>query len=147
MGAVHKGACFCGVVELELAGNPKAMGYCHCASCRAWSGDPIHTWTVWGADSVMIIAGSEYVASFLKSSKSLSHRQFCTKCGGHLMISHPTLGLIDVLRGVIPKLNFVPSMHINYGETIFPVDDELPKFKDFPSEFGAFGGTGELMPP
>jgi hypothetical protein len=61
------------------------------------------------------------------------------------MISHPTLGLVDVLREVIAKLNFVPSRHLNYGETIFPVDDELPKFKYFPNEFGAFGGTGELM--
>ena len=144
MGAAHKGACFCGVVELELAGNPEAMGYCHCASCRAWSGDPMDDL---GGRIRVIIAGSEHVVSFLKSPESLSYRQVCTKCGGHLMISHPTLGLIDVLRGVIPKLNFVPSMHLNYGETIFPVDDELPKFKDFPSEFGAFGGTGELMPP
>ena len=146
MGAIHKGACFCGAVEIELAGDPKAMGYCHCKSCRSWSGDPIHAWTVWEAEAVEITVGSENVATFHKTPESLSHRQFCTKCGGHLMISHPTLRLVDVLRGVVPGLHFTPTMHINYAETIFPVNDELPKFKDFPSEFSAFGGTGELMP-
>lgn len=28
------GTCFCGAVEIEVSGEPVAMGYCHCASCR-----------------------------------------------------------------------------------------------------------------
>ena len=34
---VHKARCFCGEVEIEVTGEPAAMGYCHCASCRQWS--------------------------------------------------------------------------------------------------------------
>ncbi len=145
MSAVHNGKCFCGAVQFELSGEPGFMGYCHCASCREWSGDPIHAVTIWQADSVKVTAGSEHVATFQKTPDSLSHRQFCTKCGGHLMVSHPTLGLYDVFPGVVPSVNFVPSLHFNYAQAVLPIDDGLPKYKDFPSEFNEFGGTGELM--
>ena len=33
---VHTGRCFCGAVELTVTGEPVAMGYCHCESCRQW---------------------------------------------------------------------------------------------------------------
>ena len=98
-----------------------------------------------GAESVVIVASSEYVTLFLKSPESRRHRQPGTKYGGHLMMSHLTAGLVDVLRGVIPKLDFVSSMDLNYRETIFPVDDELPKLQDSHCEFDMFGGTEEFM--
>src|SRR5262245_53299221 len=34
---VHLGKCFCGAVEIRVTGEPAAMGYCHCTSCRQWS--------------------------------------------------------------------------------------------------------------
>ena len=33
----YKGSCFCGAVEFTVSGEPAAMGYCHCESCRHWS--------------------------------------------------------------------------------------------------------------
>ena len=42
----------------------------------------------------------------------------------------------------LPDLKFVPAMHVNYAETLLPMKDGLPKFKDFPS--GYLGGSGEL---
>jgi hypothetical protein len=36
----HVGRCFCGAVEVAVSGTPEAMGYCHCRSCRSWSGAP-----------------------------------------------------------------------------------------------------------
>jgi len=33
---LYQGKCFCGAVELEADGEPEAMGYCHCSSCRSW---------------------------------------------------------------------------------------------------------------
>jgi hypothetical protein len=37
MAVTHKGECFCGAVHVEVSGEPEAMGYCHCRSCRSWS--------------------------------------------------------------------------------------------------------------
>ena len=87
-----------------------------------------------------ITEGAEYVGMFQKTPAS--QRQYCQKCGGHLMTNHPLLGLVDVYAAVLPTLKFNPSLHINYAETVLPMRDGLPKFKDVPA---AFGGSGEQM--
>ena len=39
MATTHVGNCFCGAVELQVTGEPAAIGYCHCTSCRAGAQD------------------------------------------------------------------------------------------------------------
>ena len=63
----HIGSCFCGAVELEVTGAPAAMGYCHCRSCRSWSGGPVNAFSLWPPEAVRITAGQEHVATFQKS--------------------------------------------------------------------------------
>jgi len=136
----HIGSCFCGAVELEVDGAPAAMGYCHCRSCRSWSGGPVNAFSLWQPQAVRITRGEGYVASFEKTA--FSRRRFCAKCGGHLMAEHPTIGLIDVFAATLPTLDFAPGVHVNYAETVLPTRDGLPKLKDFPKEFG---GSGEAI--
>jgi hypothetical protein len=137
----HIGSCFCGTVKLDVRGSPVVMGYCHCRSCRSWSGGPVNAFSLWKTEAVRITSGAEHVAMFQKSP--LSQRQYCARCGGHLMINHPPLGLVDVFAATIPSLVFTPTIHVNYAETVLPMRDELPKLKDFPAEFG---GSGEAIP-
>jgi hypothetical protein len=59
------------------------------------------------------------------------------------MTNHPTLGVVDVFSATIPTVSFQPGLHINYAETVLPMKDGLPKFKDFPADFG---GSGETVP-
>jgi hypothetical protein len=73
----------------------------------------------------------------------MSQRQFCGKCGGHVMARHPPLGMIDVYAAMIPTLAFKPGVHVNYAETVLPMRDGLPKLRDFPAEFG---GSGQMVP-
>jgi hypothetical protein len=117
------------------------MGYCHCRSCRSWSGGPVNAFTLWKPEAVRITAGSDQIAMFQKTA--VSERRFCKKCGGHLMTNHPPLGLVDVFAATIPTLEFAPSVHVNYAETVLPMRDGLTKLKDFPPEFG---GSGEQLP-
>jgi len=135
----YKGHCFCGTVQIEASGAPAAMGYCHCRSCRSWSGGPVNAFTLWQPDAVAITAGADEVATFQKTP--MSQRQYCSKCGGHLMTTHPTLGLVDVFAATLPALEFTPGVHVNYAETVLPMRDGLPKLKDFPAEFGGAGET------
>jgi hypothetical protein len=137
----HHGRCFCGAVEVEVEGSPEAMGYCHCNSCRSWSAGPVNAFTLWKPDAVRITAGEEHVATFSKTA--FSQRQYCTRCGGHLMNRHPTIGLVDVYAAIIPTLTFTPGVHVNYAETVLPMRDRLPKLKDFPAELG---GSGQMIP-
>jgi hypothetical protein len=137
----YKGECFCGAVKVEASGAPEGMGYCHCRSCRSWSAAPVNAFTLWKPDAVRVTQGAELVATYKKTVKS--ERQYCSKCGGHLMTNHPGLGVVDVYAATLPGLKFAPGLHINYAETVLPMRDGLPKFKDMPAEFG---GSGELVP-
>ena len=137
----HFGSCFCGSVKLEVTGSPEAMGYCHCQSCRSWSAAPVNAFTLWKPGAVRVTSGAEHVAMFQKTK--FSERQYCRKCGGHLMTNHPTIGLVDVYAATIPTLTFKPGVHVNYSETVLPMRDGLPKLKDFPAELG---GSGVAVP-
>jgi hypothetical protein len=136
----HVGTCFCGAVEVEVSGDPAGMGYCHCRSCRSWSGGPVNAFSLWPPAQVKITKGEANVGTF--NATEVSYRKYCTKCGGHLMTDHPPLGVIDVFTATIPTLDFQPGLHVNYQETVLPMKDGLPKFKDFPA---AFGGSDETI--
>ena len=137
----HVGNCFCGAVTVEVTGAPEAMGYCHCESCRSWSAGPVNAFSLWKPENVKVTKGAAFIGKFKKTE--VSDRQFCTKCGGHIMTNHPPLGLMDVYAATIPSLAFKPGVHVNYAETVLRMKDGLPKLKDFPKEFG---GSGEMVP-
>ena len=65
--ATHRGECFCGAVRIEVSGDLEGMGYCHCRSCRSWSGGPVNAFTLWKPDRVRVVEGSEYVGMFQKT--------------------------------------------------------------------------------
>jgi len=134
---VHAGRCFCGEVEFEVSGEPIAMGYCHCDSCRHWSAAPVNAFTLWQPSAVKVTRGAESIGTFNKTPKSL--RKWCTRCGGHLYTEHPPLGLIDVYAASIPSLRFEPGVHVNYQETVLRIRDGKPKMKDMPGEMGGSG--------
>ncbi len=140
MTQTYKGACFCGAVMLEASGAPEAMGYCHCGSCRSWSAGPVNAFTLWKPESVKVTQGEGEIATYAKTPAS--ERQFCKKCGGHLMTVHPGFGLIDVFAATLPGLEFKPMLHVNYADTVLRIKDGLPKLKDFPAELG---GSGEML--
>jgi hypothetical protein len=140
MSGSYQGACFCGAVEIEVTGQPNAMGYCHCRSCQWWSGGPVNAFTLWAPEAVKVTKGEQHIGTYHKTE--VSYRQFCQLCGGHLMTRHPPLSMIDVFASTIPDLAFSPQLHVNYSETVLPIRDGLPKLKDFPKEFG---GSGDIV--
>ena len=141
MATKNTGACFCGAVTLEVSGAPEAMGYCHCSSCRSWSAGPVNAFTLWKPENVKVTKGAQHIGRFKKSPNS--ERQWCTKCGGHLLTHHPKWSLTDVFAATIPGVAFKPGVHVNYGETVLRIKDGLPKLKDFPAELG---GSGAALP-
>jgi hypothetical protein len=68
---VHQGKCFCGTVQFTVSGEPEAMGYCHCESCRSWSAGPVNAFTLWKPAAVKVTAGAEHIGTFNKTPHSL----------------------------------------------------------------------------
>ena len=127
-------------MTIEVTGEPAAMGYCHCNSCRSWSAGPVNAFTLWSPAAVKVTTGADKIGSYQKTA--LSIRKWCKTCGGHLFTEHPPWNLIDVYAATIPALPFKPALHVNYQETVLPMRDGLPKQKDLPKEMG---GSGELI--
>lgn len=133
----YQGACFCGAVRLTVSGEPLAMGYCHCESCRGWSAGPVNAFTLWKLEAVRITHGADQLTSYNATPRSC--RKWCRRCGGHVLTEHPLLGVVDVYAAVIPTLPFRPAVHVNYQESVLALRDGLPKLKDFPAEMGGSG--------
>jgi hypothetical protein len=137
----YDGQCYCGAVKLVVTGEAVGAGYCHCKNCRSWSAGPVNAFTLWPADAVEVTEGAEHIGEF--NANEQSYRQWCTKCGGHLLTRHPPWNLVDVYAATIPSFPFEPGVHVNYESTVLPIHDGLPKLKDFPAELG---GSGEALP-
>lgn len=134
------GACFCGAVQIEVTGTPEETGYCHCKSCRFYSGGPVSAFILWKSENVRVTKGGELLGYFNKTG--MSARRFCSRCGGHIMTVHPSLGFTDVRPPAIPGVFFNPTVHLNYAEAVLPIKDGLPKLKDFSADMG---GSGEFL--
>jgi hypothetical protein len=134
---VYQGSCFCGSVKFTVAGEPAAMGYCHCDSCRAWSAGPVNAFTLWKPEALCVTRGADQIGAYSKTPNSL--RKWCTKCGGHLFTEHPAWGLTDVYAAIIPGFPYRPGVHVHYQEARLRITDGLPKMKDLPKEMGGSG--------
>ncbi|HEV8097125.1 MAG TPA: GFA family protein [Burkholderiales bacterium] len=137
--STYSGSCFCGAVRFTVTGDPAAMGYCHCTSCRHWSASPVNAFVLWKSDAVKVTQGAEQIGTYNKTPQSA--RKWCKKCGGHIFTEHPGWGLTDVYAGVTPELPFKPALHVHYQETVLKLKDGLPKMKDIPKEMGGSGMT------
>ena len=137
----YQGACFCGAVQFTVTGEPAAMGYCHCESCRTWSAAPVNAFTLWKPDAVKVTRGADLVGTYNNTPKSF--RKWCKSCGGHLYTEHPLWGVTDVYAASIPALPYRPALHVNYQDTKLLIRDGLPKMKDMPKEMG---GSGDTLP-
>jgi len=136
---IYEGSCFCGAVQFTVEGEPAVMGYCHCDSCRHWSAGPVNAFSLWKPNAVRVTRGADLIGMYTKTPRS--NRKWCKACGGHVFNEHPGWELIDVYAAVIPTFRFKAGVHVNYEETVLPMHDGLPKFKDIPKEMGGSGDS------
>jgi len=136
-GKTYEGSCFCGAVGLTVSGEPAAMGYCHCESCRRWSAGPVNAFSLWKPEQVRITRGADNIGTYNKTPQS--YRKWCKTCGGHVLSEHPGMGLVDVYAAIIPDLPFKAGVHVHYQETVLPIKDGSLKLKDLPAEMGGSG--------
>jgi hypothetical protein len=137
----YNGACMCGDVKFKVSGDPAAAGYCHCEICRKWHSAPINAWAVWRNENFEVTQGEEYIDSYRVSEQSLRH--WCKNCGSGLY-NKKDVPFTVVYAITLENSDFKhePAMHLYYSERFMDINDNLPKFKDFPTELG---GSGELV--
>ncbi|MBC8212775.1 MAG: GFA family protein, partial [Gammaproteobacteria bacterium] len=93
---------------------------------------------------IHITKGQHLISGFTGNPGSgdetvVSRRKWCTSCGGHLFTEHPQMGVTDEPAVVIRNFKFTPGFHVHYQQSVHPLQDGLPKFRDMPEEAGGYG--------
>jgi hypothetical protein len=76
-----KGSCLCGAVSYEIDGPIGFARYCHCASCRKFSGTAYAAWGLVRTDQFSVATPDARVTKY-DSGGGL--RVFCASCGSAL---------------------------------------------------------------
>jgi hypothetical protein len=134
--------CLCGAVRIVLLASPVLQVFCHCTTCRRWSGQPVTACVLFPEDAVRFQDGEDDLLRYQRGSTAEDCRISCRRCGGAMGTFIARVRQYDIFAGVIADFAFAPTAHINYGERIVDIPDGLPKFRDMPERAG---GSGELI--
>mmetsp|Transcript_16219 Transcript_16219/g.32640 ORF Transcript_16219/g.32640 Transcript_16219/m.32640 type:complete len:175 (+) Transcript_16219:277-801(+) len=159
--AVLNGQCYCGAVQLRASAMPDVQAICHCTACRRFGGSlvfvtlfPPEKLTITGdmivndpkkegfhmgypeGSEVGPVKDTEDGKTKLYQPRGFSVRKTCAKCHSNILNDHGEI--VDVNGGVWDwgADGFRPVFHLNYESAVLKMKDGLPKFKDFPSDFG-----------
>jgi len=128
--------CACGVVEVQLTGEPMAQYLCHCDDCQAVHGKAYPV-ALYPASAVSVMRG-ETGAFILKTTL----RTKCSRCGTFLFAEVPGYPFRGLNGDLLPDGRFNPEFHAHCRYSAARIDDGLPHYKDTPVKFR---GSGELM--
>lgn len=123
------GGCMCGAVRYEAIGEPFAVGYCHCRSCRHHTGAPVAALVAFERDRVKFTKADR---SIYNSSPGVE-RGFCDQCGTPLSWEGKAWDGLLFINFHISTLdspdNYVPDRHWYHSKRIawVEVSDDLPR--------------------
>ena len=134
-----RGSCACGRVTFDVVGEPIVQLYCHCRSCRLAHAAPLIAGAIFPAGSVTVQGEVRVVT--ITGRADAARRFICANCGTRIF-NEPT----PQFRAIFPALCetagwFKPQMHVQWQDHVLEVQDDLPRFLDFPRPMG---GTGNL---
>lgn len=82
------GSCLCGALRYECAEKPALMGACHCRDCQRASGSAFATLMIFPKDTVRLSGLAPAIYEHKGDSGRMVRRQFCPRCGGHVVIDY-----------------------------------------------------------
>ena len=123
--------CECGSVQLELTGEPRVRGTCHCEDCRDLLNTPYHMVNAWMPEQVKTKKGEDKLVHHQHPSLRMQRVQ-CSNCG-EVLYNTNAAGwkvmsqlLVAKNYGEIPQ-ELQSQMHFFYDRRIVDVADDLPK--------------------
>ena len=124
--------CDCGAVELQLNGEARVRGYCHCNDCRDLLKIPYHSVTAWDPDQLQVTSGAESLVEYQHPTKRMQ-RVYCAQCGETLYNTNAMdwrvvsqLLIRKCCGGELPA-ELASKSHFFYANRIVDVADDLPK--------------------
>lgn len=135
----HHGRCLCGRYHFHVEGDPLWVAYCHCESCRRFSGAPTAAYVGYRVDRVRF---EPEPPPWFASSPAV-RRSFCERCSTPLAYEAEWFpDEIHLFRSNFdePAL-FEPTRHVLYNEHELDheVYDDLPRYGTDPGTIIAWG--------
>ncbi|MAQ38679.1 MULTISPECIES: GFA family protein [Thioclava] len=93
----HTGACLCGAVSYEVAGDMRPVLACHCSQCRKTSG---HIWASSQIDDHQLALINRDGLRWYRSSET-AERGFCQFCGSSVFWRLDGEGRISIAAGTL----------------------------------------------
>jgi len=123
------GRCLCGKISYRITGPKIWSGYCHCESCRRFSGAVVTSWL--GISDTDLEFDQHQPAVYQSEGVK---RGFCPSCGSSL--TYQSERFPDYIQLHLGSLDqpqrYRPQDHVHYAEKVawFELDDGLPRFDD-----------------
>jgi hypothetical protein len=121
-----KGACLCGAVRFEVAGELSPPDACHCSQCRKQSG---HYWASTDVPrAALTLHGADKVTWFQSSPRV--RRGFCGACGSFLFWDPPHRDSIAVAMGAFDKptgAHLIKHIFVADKGDYYDIADGLPQ--------------------
>src|SRR3954469_21670553 len=109
-------ACECGVVTMELTGEPMAHLYCHCEDCQAVHGAAYVAAAMYRYAQTRIVAGEP-----LLWKRRHTVRGTCRECGTRVFAEPPGQWVRSITATLLPGGTFGPSFHMQCQHARLPV--------------------------
>jgi hypothetical protein len=124
---VATGGCLCGELRYRIEGELVWAGYCHCASCRRFTGSVVTNWI--GVRDTDLSFTTGHPASYRAGDVS---RGFCRDCGSSLTYTATRFpNYVQLHLGALDDPGAIePMAHVHCAQKVdwFEVDDALPRF-------------------
>ena len=128
-----KGGCLCGAIKIEVDGEPKMQGQCHCLDCRKATGAAFATIAFFPEDKVKI--SGDALKSFTHTSDSGNKltKNFCTGCGSLIFGTNSMRpGVVSVYVGLLESAPWLKPQFNVWTSRALPgtfIDPALSNFE------------------
>lgn len=121
------GGCLCGAIRFECR-TVYDVVYCHCSTCRHWSGAPVAISANVPTADFSVIKGTPQAYP----SSQNGRRHFCEACGTHLYFTDDgpfvsvSVMALDETTDVRPRILQCAASKLDW----FEIADDLPRYVD-----------------
>ena len=133
-----RGSCLCGDVVFCIDGPLELQSHCHCSMCRKAHGTAYSTHVSARPDQFAWLQGSKMLTPFESSPGAF--REFCRRCGTHLLVHGQTGGgILAIPAGTLdgnPPLTIVGHMFARDRVSWFRIMDDHPQHEGWPPGIG-----------
>jgi hypothetical protein len=127
---MQTGACLCGAVKYEIAGELAPVELCHCSMCRRASGSAFASNMSVRAEDFRVTHGEASLKSY--ESRPGKERLFCAACGSPIISrSRGDPGTVRVRAGTLDEpapTHVAFHFHVASKASWLLIADDLPQY-------------------